>query len=70
MDSNLPGFSVHGISQAKILEWAAISFSSNSTVLDVIFYKFLNFILWDQNITKAMKVHCVKLNDIVTWREK
>ena len=69
MDSNLPGFSVHGISQAEILEWAAISFSSNSTVLDAIFYKFLNFILWDQNITKAMKVHCVKLND-VTWREK
>ena len=69
MDSNLPGFSVQGISQAEILEWAAISFSSNSTVLDAIFYKFLNFILWDQNITKAMKVHCVKLND-VTWREK
>ena len=23
----MPGFSVHGISQAKILEWAAISFS-------------------------------------------
>ena len=28
---NLPGFSVHGIFQAKILEWVAISFSRGST---------------------------------------
>ena len=27
MDCSLPGFSVHGISQARILEWIAISFS-------------------------------------------
>ena len=27
MDGSLPGSSVHGISQAKILEWVAISFS-------------------------------------------
>ena len=27
MDCSLPGFSVHGISQARILEWVAISFS-------------------------------------------
>ena len=27
MDSSLPGSSVHGILQAKILEWVAISFS-------------------------------------------
>ena len=26
-DCNLPGFSVHGIFQARILEWVAISFS-------------------------------------------
>ena len=28
MDCSLIGFSVHGIFQAKILEWVAISFSS------------------------------------------
>ena len=28
MDCSLPGPSVHGISQARILEWVAISFSS------------------------------------------
>ena len=27
MDCNLPGSSVHGISQAQVLEWVAISFS-------------------------------------------
>ena len=29
MDCNPPGSSVHGISQAKILEWIAICFSSD-----------------------------------------
>ena len=29
MDSSLPGSTVHGIFQARILEWAAISFSKD-----------------------------------------
>ena len=29
MDCSLPGSSVHGISQARILEWVAIPFSSD-----------------------------------------
>ena len=31
MDSNLPGSSIHGIPQARIVEWAAISFSRGSS---------------------------------------
>ena len=31
MDCNLPGSSVHGILQARILEWVAISFSRGSS---------------------------------------
>ena len=31
MDSSLPGSSVHGILQARILEWVAISFSRATT---------------------------------------
>ena len=31
MDYSLPGSSVHGISQARILEWIAISFSRESS---------------------------------------
>ena len=31
MDSSLPGSTIHGIFQARILEWAAISFSGGSS---------------------------------------
>ena len=31
MDYRLPGSSVHGISQARILEWVAIAFSKGSS---------------------------------------
>ena len=33
IDCNTPGSSVHGISQTRILEWVAISFSSGSSQL-------------------------------------
>ncbi|CAI9170287.1 unnamed protein product [Rangifer tarandus platyrhynchus] len=33
MDCSLPGFSVHGIFQARVLEWVAISFSRRSSPL-------------------------------------
>ena len=29
MDCSLPGFSIHGILQARVLEWGAIAFSGN-----------------------------------------
>ena len=29
MDCSLPGFSVHGIFQARLLEWGAIAFSED-----------------------------------------
>ena len=31
MDCSLPGLSIHGILQARILEWVAISFSKRSS---------------------------------------
>ena len=31
MDCNLPGSSVHGILQARILEWVAVPFSTGSS---------------------------------------
>ena len=31
MDCSLPGSSVHGISQARVLEWVAVSFSRGSS---------------------------------------
>ena len=41
MDRSLPGSSVHGIFQARVLEWGAIAFSENNTY----FSKFL-MIIW------------------------
>ena len=43
MDCSLPGFSVHGISQARILEWVTISFSRGFS--------------WPRDWTPAL-VHC------------
>jgi len=36
MDYSLPGSSVHGISQARILEWVAISFSTIGIDISII----------------------------------
>ena len=33
MDCSLPGISIHGIFQARVLEWGAIAFSDNSPTL-------------------------------------
>ena len=37
MDCSLPGSSVHGILQARVLEWGAIAFSEVEVVTDFIF---------------------------------
>ena len=36
MDCSLPGFSVHGILQARLLEWVAISFARDLEILMLI----------------------------------
>ena len=40
MDCSLPGSSVHGILQARVLEWVAISFSFFSSSLNLILVTF------------------------------
>ena len=37
MDCSLPGFSIHGILQARTLEWVAISFSKDTLWFLLIF---------------------------------
>ena len=37
MDCSPPGFSVHGISQARVLEWGAIAFSGENAREDLKF---------------------------------
>ena len=50
MDCSLPGSSVHGIFQARVLEWGAIAFSVIK----------LDSILKSRDITLPTKVHLVK----------
>ena len=44
MDCSLPGSSIHGIFQARVLEWGAIAFSARSSLL-VIYFRYFFFML-------------------------
>ena len=43
MDSSLPGSSVHGIFQARVLEWGAIAFSVYRIIDDIFVHLPLKF---------------------------
>ena len=45
MDFSLPGSSIHGIFQARVLEWGAIAFSGGPRELDTIERFSLSFTL-------------------------
>ena len=45
MDHSLPGSSIHGIFQARVLEWGAIAFSG-SLMLNLFYSLLLFLILW------------------------
>ena len=46
MDRNLPGSSVHGIFQARVLEWGAIAFSAVSLYLYVYIERMREIVFW------------------------
>ena len=50
MDCSLPGSSMHGIFQAKVLEWGAIAFSMTN----------LDSVLKSRDITLTTNVHLIK----------
>ena len=43
MDCSLPGSSVHGIFQARVLEWGAIAFSEMGLDLTVFYQMFIKY---------------------------
>ena len=45
MDCSLPGSSVHGILQARVLEWGAIAFSKSSNATCLILFIFSSLLL-------------------------
>ena len=53
MDCSLPGSSVHGIFQARLLEWVVISFSRESSQLRD--QTFISYVLW---IGRQILYHC------------
>ena len=50
MDCSLPGSSVHGIFQARVLEWGAIAFYDNPEILDTVSPLGINNSLLDENV--------------------
>ena len=74
MDCSPPGFSVHGISQARILQWVAISFSGDRTHISwtgrwVLYH-------WDTRLAKTVSGFTEKLIflslsriQIVNWQK-
>ena len=64
MDSSPPGFSVHGILQARILQWAAISFcrgSSQALNLYLLHCTQILYHLSHQGSPSATEIHLKKL---------
>ena len=59
MDCCLQGSSIHGILQARVLEWVAISFSIqiNLFINKVTYFNLLIFIIWNLMIKLYMYVH-------------
>ena len=47
MDCSLPGSSVHGIFQARVLEWGAIAFSSYGLTAIISLKETLSSVTWE-----------------------
>ena len=47
MDYSLPGSSIHGIFQARVLEWGAISWQIDGEIVETV----RDFIFWGSKIT-------------------
>ena len=72
MDSSLPGSSVHGIFQARVLEWGAIAFSIALTrwtyvskVISLLFNMLSRLVM-----EKAMAPHSSTLAWKIPWMEE
>ena len=58
MDCSLPGFSVHGIFQARVLEWLAISFSKGGArVYRSFWWEKRKHLMEEENVTAKHKTN-------------
>ena len=68
MDCSLPGSSVHGIFQARVLEWGAIAFSISKACVGLILYdSFAFFACLVSTVTDCLFLHCFS-NDILIMK--
>ena len=68
MDCSLPGFSVHGIFQARVLEWGAIDFSKSVELIkDQLLNKWL-FAFSSRYL--VLKVNKYLMNKSIKWNFK
>ena len=74
MDCNPPGSSVHGIFQAKVLEWGAIAFSSYRPLEQLKIVRHSSpqefYSLVDDTVEKAMAPHSSTLAWKIPWTEE
>ena len=68
MDCSLPGSSVHGILQARILEWVAIPFSISSVISDCCSYQIQVDV--DSTFMEIVKYSSVLLINLVILANK
>ena len=72
MDCSLPGSSVHGICQARVLEWAAIAFSDDQSRQHIKKQRhyFANKVHTFKAMEKAMAPHSSTLAWKIPWAEE
>ena len=61
MDCSLPGSSIHGIFQARVLEWGAIAFSDEHSYTSFLMYKYMLSLLLDIYLGVEQQSHMVTL---------
>ena len=69
MDCSLPGSSVHGIFQARVLEWGAIAFSETVKQLPAMQETWVQFLGWEDPLAKEMAAHSSTLAWKIPWTE-
>ena len=63
-DCSLPGSSVHGIFQARVLEWVAIAFCKESYIYTMEYYSAIKKNAFESVLTRQMKLERIIQNEV------
>ena len=70
MDFSLPGSFIHGIFQARVLEWGAIAFSEMVKRLPAMRETWVRSLGWEDPLEEEMASHSSILVWRIPWREE